>query len=189
LSHARLRQHVTNPHKTSLVPTSLQETRELDAIDPCTCSWTILVRGTYAHAYLDNMASETDPSYVEEAHEPSIPSRSLSISRNISTLTQVVSAASSGGCTLPQRAISSTTARHSLGTNDRVSSSLLRDDIERRPLDSNRTTRRSASCSAKTRKSMHPTKIQRWSGLTRTVSDWDHGLRRVCRTSCTSNVC
>jgi hypothetical protein len=27
---------------------------------------------------------------------------------------------------------------------------------------------------------MHPTKIQRWSGLTRTVSDWDHGLRRVC---------
>lgn len=27
---------------------------------------------------------------------------------------------------------------------------------------------------------MHPTKIQRWSGLTRTVNDWDHGLRRVC---------
>ncbi|KAL6150855.1 hypothetical protein ACJQWK_10788 [Exserohilum turcicum] len=25
---------------------------------------------------------------------------------------------------------------------------------------------------------MHPTRVQRWSGLTRTVNDWDHGLRR-----------
>ena len=145
--------------------------------------------GTCAHAYLDNMASETDPSCVEEAHEPSIPIRSSSISRNnIPTLTQVVSAASAGGSSLPQRTISSTTARHSLGTSDRVFSSLLPDDIERKHLDSTRTTRRSASCSATTRKSMHPTKIQRWSGLTRTVSDWDHGLRRVCKTSCTSNA-
>ncbi|EUC38788.1 hypothetical protein COCCADRAFT_81989 [Bipolaris zeicola 26-R-13] len=37
---------------------------------------------------------------------------------------------------------------------------------------------RSASCSAAIREPMHPTKIQRWSGLTRTVNDWDHGLRR-----------
>jgi hypothetical protein len=181
LSHVR-------PHKISLVPTSPQETREFDTIDPCTCPWTILVCGTYAHAYLDNMASETDPSCVDEAHEPSIPSRSSSISRNnIPTLTQVDSAASAGGSTLPERTISSTTARHSQGTSDRLSSSPLRDDVARRHLDSIRTTRRSASCSATTRKSMHPTKIQRWSGLTRTVSDWDHGLRRVCKTSCTSN--
>ena len=132
------------------------------------------------------MASETNPSYVEEPHQPSIPTRSSSISRDICTgsprtLSQVVSAGSSNRSTLPQRTISSATARHSLGTSDRTSSSVLRDDIERRHLGSIRTTRRSASCSATTRKSMHPTKIQRWSGLTRTVSDWDHGLRRVCK--------
>src|SRR5690242_12255114 len=38
--------------------------------------------------------------------------------------------------------------------------------------------RRSVSCATATRNSMAAEKVQRWSGMTRTVSDWD-GLRRV----------
>jgi hypothetical protein len=136
-----------------------------------------------------DMASETNPfckpSLGERPHQILVPSRSSSISRNICTgnprtLGQVASAASSGGSSLPQRTTPSTTARHSQATGDRVSSYLPTDDIKRRHLNSTRTTQRSASCPATTRKSMHPSRIQRWSGLTRTVSDWDHGLRRVC---------
>jgi hypothetical protein len=39
---------------------------------------------------------------------------------------------------------------------------------------------RSVSCAAATSKSMAVDRVQRWSGMTRTVSDWD-GLRRVSR--------
>ena len=38
--------------------------------------------------------------------------------------------------------------------------------------------RRSVSCAATTSKSMAADRVQRWSGMTRTVGDWD-GLRRV----------
>ena len=38
--------------------------------------------------------------------------------------------------------------------------------------------RRSVSCAPATPKSMAAEKVQRWSGMTRTVGDWD-GLRRV----------
>jgi hypothetical protein len=38
--------------------------------------------------------------------------------------------------------------------------------------------RRSVSCAAATSKSMAAERVQRWSGMTRTVGDWD-GLRRV----------
>jgi hypothetical protein len=40
--------------------------------------------------------------------------------------------------------------------------------------------RRSVSCAAATSKSMAVDRVQRWSGMTRTVGDWD-GLRRVSR--------
>ncbi|KAF1832725.1 hypothetical protein BDW02DRAFT_410977 [Decorospora gaudefroyi] len=133
------------------------------------------------------MASGTNPSCKpglgQEPHQPLIPSRSSSISRNTCTgnprtLSQVVSAASLGGSPLPQRRFSSMTARHSLSPIDRVAPSFLKDGIERKHPNPIRTTRRSASCSATTQKPMDSAKIQRWSGLTRTVSDWDHGLRR-----------
>lgn len=39
--------------------------------------------------------------------------------------------------------------------------------------------RRSGSCATANQRSMAVEKVQRWSGMTRTVSDWD-GLRRVC---------
>lgn len=44
--------------------------------------------------------------------------------------------------------------------------------------DSRTTLRRSVSCATGARNSMAVDKVQRWSGMTRTVSDWD-GLRRV----------
>lgn len=45
-------------------------------------------------------------------------------------------------------------------------------------LDSRSTLRRSVSCATGAQNSMAVDKVQRWSGMTRTVSDWD-GLRRV----------
>jgi hypothetical protein len=45
-------------------------------------------------------------------------------------------------------------------------------------LDSRTTLRRSVSCATGAQNSMAVDKVQRWSGMTRTVSDWD-GLRRV----------
>lgn len=45
---------------------------------------------------------------------------------------------------------------------------------------SSHTLQRSVSCATRTQSSiMAVDKVQRWSGMTRTVSDWD-GLRRVC---------
>lgn len=46
-------------------------------------------------------------------------------------------------------------------------------------LDSSTPLRRSVSCATGAQNSMAVDKMQRWSGMTRTVSDWD-GLRRVC---------
>jgi hypothetical protein len=134
------------------------------------------------------MSSEENPlcqSGLEaKAHEPLIPSRNSLIARSLPTgnnltLTRLGSAASSTVVPLPQHTLPSTAKRHSLVADDRISLDLLKEDFEKRRLTSNRAPRRSASCAATARKSMNPTKIQRWSGLTRTVSNWDHGLRRV----------
>jgi hypothetical protein len=134
------------------------------------------------------MTSEQDPlcqsGLERKTHEPLIPSRSSSISRslstgNILTLTRLGSAASSTVVPLPQHTLPSTTKRHSLIADSRISLKLLKDDFEDRHLASNQTPRRSASCAATARKPMNSIKMQRWSGLTRTVSEWDHGLRRV----------
>lgn len=87
-----------------------------------------------------------------------------------------------------QRSIQSTTVRHSLVIDDGRPLDLLKNSIvsksnlftRNHPTRTNsKAIRRSASCSAATGKSMHPSTVQRWSGLTRTVGEWD-GLRRVC---------
>ncbi|KAF1942182.1 hypothetical protein EJ02DRAFT_181254 [Clathrospora elynae] len=115
-------------------------------------------------------------------HQPPIPSRSSSVSRNHPTgnprsLSQPLSAASLSGVPLPQPIVTSTTARHSFCDNDPHSSITLKDDTKRVCIYPARARRPSASCTVTIRNAMHP-QIQRWSGLTRTVSDWDHGLRR-----------
>ena len=124
-----------------------------------------------------------------EHYQPSVPSRSSPISQinfradEPRTLEEADSAAPTARFPLPQRTLPSTTTRHSLVSGDRSPANPLKNGALGARRDSTRVHRRSASCSGPTRKSMHPTKLQRWSGLTRTVSDWDHGLRRVCELS------
>jgi hypothetical protein len=141
------------------------------------------------------MASESNPpcqtSLGEEPHQQLIPTRTSSISRNLCMgdpriLNQVVSAAPTSGSTLPHHTSLPTTRRHSLAIGDRAASTLLENTTDKRRLKATETRPRSASCLATTPKPMHPAKVQRWAGLTRTVSDWDHGLRRVCLSASSS---
>lgn len=144
------------------------------------------------------MASEAIPSCQasigEEPHGYLIPARTSSLSRTLCfddprTLNQVVSAASTSGSTLPHHTSPPTAARHSFAVGDRVASTLVEDSTGKGSLRATETRPRSASCLVTPSKPMHPTKVQRWSGLTRTVSDWDHGLRRVCtKLSCGSQA-
>jgi hypothetical protein len=135
------------------------------------------------------MASETNapcqPGTVEEPHEYLIPACTSFTSRNHclgdpKTLDQVVSAASTSRSTLPHHTSPPSTTRHSLAIVDRIASTSPGNSTGDRHLKSIETRPRPVSCFATPSKPMHPTKVQRWSGLTRTVSDWDHGLRRVC---------
>ena len=143
------------------------------------------------------MASENNPScetsLEEGPHQQLIPTRTSFTSRNIClgdprTLNQVVSAAPTSGSTLPHHTSLPTAKRHSFAIGDRVASTLLENNIDKRRLKSTDTRPRSASCLVTTPKPMHPTKVQRWAGLTRTVSDWDHGLRRVCLSTSSSKL-
>jgi hypothetical protein len=143
------------------------------------------------------MASKTNapcrPSTGKEPHEYPIPACTSFTSRSLClgdprTLNQVVSAASTSRSTLPHHTSPPSTTRHSLAIVDRIASTSLENSTGKRHLKSIETRPRPASCFATPSKPMHPTKVQRWSGLTRTVSDWDHGLRRVCSSTFAFNL-
>ena len=128
--------------------------------------------------------------------QPKIPSRSSSISRTkssdrVKSLDQADSTVASGKDLLPQLAEPPSTSRHQLLASDGISPYCLESTCDQKSIEQNRhrpsahgftaskVNRRSASCSSTRRSTMHPAKVQRWAGLTRTVSDWDV-LRRVC---------
>lgn len=135
------------------------------------------------------------PSPERACHQPSTPRHISSILRTNSihrseTLNQVSSAARPGQEPLPQHPQPTSTSRHSFLTSDgfspdclnstsepTISSHIRHRSVKRTP-SCPRAIRESASCATATRKPMHPAKVQRWAGLTRTVSDWDV-LRRV----------
>lgn len=129
--------------------------------------------------------------------QSSPPSRSPSISRSdragkATPSIQSASPNSSQSPPIPPRASRPATVRHSLLPDDGRSIDFLKHELvsegsrrtqippTKKELRQGTSVRRSASCSAATRKPMSPAKIQRWAGLTRSVGDWD-GLRRVCR--------
>lgn len=121
----------------------------------------------------------------EELHQHLIPSRASSLSGTSCNgkprpLSQVVSAESLEKSPRPRSATTSGSARHSLAIGERIFPGFHGTNSTRERSTLIGTRPRFASCFATTREPMHPTKIQRWSGLTRTVNDWDHGLRRVC---------
>lgn len=121
---------------------------------------------------------------VELPHELLNPRRTPSRSRSLSVgraraVNHRVSVIPSGGLhPLRNQSVTSSTTRHSLAIGLRTSSDFLGHDTAISVIPST-TRRRSSSCSATIRTPMQPTKIQRWSGLTRTAKDWGHGLRRV----------
>lgn len=138
------------------------------------------------------MSSSRTSSLKGEARPP-IPNRSSSTSRTGRTgkptsSVQAPPTTSSEKPPIPQRAARPATVRHSLLPDDGRPIDFLKHELvpesdksaqNQHMKDScpGTTTRRSASCSAATRKSMCQPKIQRWAGLTRSVGDWD-GLRR-----------
>lgn len=140
------------------------------------------------------MASNMVPSSLGEEPRLSTPSRSSFTPPDTGRrpTTPVGSLAVPEKHTLPQRRGPPSTSRYSmiscLGLAPDVSgkeyspasTGATQDHLGRRASTGPRDSPRSASCSAATRQPMHHTKIQRWAGLTRTVSDWDF-LRRVCQ--------
>jgi len=92
---------------------------------------------------------------------------------------QEVSVLPLGGLLPRKRSVTSSATRHNLAVRRRISSAFLGHDTATR-VNPPTTRQRSSSCSATIHTPMQPTKIQRWSGLTRTAKDWDYGLRRVC---------
>ncbi|PWO22103.1 hypothetical protein A1F97_07851, partial [Pyrenophora tritici-repentis] len=120
---------------------------------------------------------------VEELHELLSPRRTPSRSQSLSigrarSVDQEVSVTPLGGL-LPSRkpSLTSSISRHSLVVGRRMSSGFVGHDTVTSVI-APTVRQRSSSCSATIHASMQPTKIQRWSGLTRTAKDWDHGLRR-----------
>ncbi|KAF2856882.1 hypothetical protein T440DRAFT_484970 [Plenodomus tracheiphilus IPT5] len=119
-----------------------------------------------------------------------IPSRSSSLPRGCGThrprtLSRAASAARSKSTLSQRHGSPSTTSRHSLlhidgssldvslkgyNSSSDASSRILTDVTSTSKVQNEG---RSASCSATSRRPMHHTRIQRWAGLTRTVSDWD----------------
>ncbi|KAH9863255.1 hypothetical protein IAQ61_009532 [Plenodomus lingam] len=122
-----------------------------------------------------------------------IPNRSSSLPRDRGTdrsrsLSRVTSAIGSASRLLPQRRGSHSTPRpKSLPIDDRsleapLNHCNLSNNASLNPIDVINSSgvqlkTRSASCSAAVRRPMHYARVQRWAGLTRTVSDWDF-LRR-----------
>ncbi|KAH7079149.1 hypothetical protein BKA63DRAFT_466043 [Paraphoma chrysanthemicola] len=106
-----------------------------------------------------------DASTIGDKPHVSIPSRTSSMSRT-SLLTNST------------KKIATTQPGTDLDDNDRQPHFLRRDwnqkDSAAKP---SKMTRRSASCSATSRKQPQASKVQRWAGLTRSVETWD-GLRK-----------
>ncbi|KAH9868584.1 hypothetical protein J1614_007656 [Plenodomus biglobosus] len=136
---------------------------------------------------LENMPSST--ASLQREPRLAIPSRNSSLLHNCGTdrsrtLRRVASTARSASRPLPQRrGPPSTTCHSSLPIHGHSLDSPLNgynlsSEASRNLIDVTNTLefhskRRSASCSAAIRRPMHHTRVQRWAGLTRTVSDWD----------------
>lgn len=150
------------------------------------------------------MASEAITSRLSNSAEkprPPVPSRTSSLKYfrpgaahekgNLSTCTSSASAKTLGETPASSWGHAKSVLRQSLIADDGplleianslVATSLRRSYTSKGPSSGIKLNRRSASCSATMRSPMSATKVKRWAGLTRTVSDWD-GLRRVCLTT------
>ncbi|KAI8937820.1 hypothetical protein NX059_005514 [Plenodomus lindquistii] len=134
-------------------------------------------------------AMSASPPSLEKDSRPAVPSRSSSLLRGRGldrpgTLKRVASAGTPKN-PLPQRDKSTSTSRHSFSPLDGGSpESTVKECNQSNQVSSSHLTvatnsseaqskGRSASCAAAPRKPMHHARIQRWAGLTRTVSDWD----------------
>lgn len=118
---------------------------------------------------------------TQEEPQASIPSSSSSVSRDRSTTHRsrtLNRVASAGPSTISRHEASTALNGRPDVIDDASSTPIIPTYFERKPLTAGKANRTSASCSAASRKSMHPAKVQRWAGLTRTVSDWNL-LRRV----------
>ncbi|KAF1841871.1 uncharacterized protein K460DRAFT_409313 [Cucurbitaria berberidis CBS 394.84] len=134
------------------------------------------------------MASEKQPSRTSSLRarasvRSSSSSRSPSISRTDYTSNSKTTLGKVTAAALSEKRPILTTVRHSLIVDDGRPLDLVKNglipesNISTQESCPAKAIRRSASCSAASRNSMHPGTIQRWGGLTRTVSTWD-GLRR-----------
>lgn len=142
------------------------------------------------------MSPRISGSLDEQSHS-TVPSRSSSLSRDNSTrqsraLHRLAAPADASGRTrpLPQRSGSSPTSRHSSAIDGWSSNTLIPGsrttskspdsaNFERTQSNRSKPAQRSTSCAPALRTSMQSSKVQRWAGLTRTVTDWDL-IRRVC---------